>query len=527
VKKGLIPGLICLAIIVSLGFSERVLPQAANDQPPASLRGKMEQLQEAAQKAQEQGRDLSPVQQIMQEFHPLMQEGKFKEAEALVDRALELLHKIGSPTQTVPVSLQRKMQCLEGQVQRWQQEGKDLQPIGEIMQGFQPLVEQQKFAAAERLVDQALKLLGAACPQLGGDVSGTAPPATLQQKMQRFQALVQQRQQEGVNLQPVGELMQDFEPLMQQQKFAEAEALLDRALKLVGESTGAGSRPSSGETSLIAYGARDVDGRQQIFVIRPDGAGKKRLTQEGTQNYFPAWSPDGKKLAFSSDRGGGSVQIWVIEADGGSPRQLTTQGSNSVPVWSPDGKRLAFASTRTGNTEIWVMDADGSNPKQLTSSEGKVGNNGASWSPDGQRIVFCSTRSGHYAIWVMKADGTQPVQLTTPYGERYPDANVPVWSPDGAKIAFWSGIEHRYGNVWVMDADGGNRKQLTAQPPGVNCDEPVWSPDGSKILYATNRPGSGGIGIWIMDADGSNDRVFITDTGARGRPAWQPARTGP
>jgi TolB protein len=172
------------------------------------------------------------------------------------------------------------------------------------------------------------------------------------------------------------------------------------------------------------------------------------------------------------------------------------------------------------------MDADGSNPKQLTSSEGKVGNNGASWSPDGRRIVFCSTRSGHYAIWVMNVDGSQPTQLTTPYGDRYPDANVPVWSPDGTKIAFWSGIEHRYGNVWVMDADGGNRKQLTAQPPGVNCDEPVWSPDGSKILYATNRPGSGGIGIWIMDADGSNQRVLVTDTGPRGRPAWQPARTG-
>jgi TolB protein len=73
-----------------------------------------------------------------------------------------------------------------------------------------------------------------------------------------------------------------------------------------------------------------------------------------------------------------------------------------------------------------------------------------------------------------------------------------------------------------MDADGGNRKQLTDQPSGVNCDEAAWSADGSKILFASNRPGSEGIGNWIMEADGSNQRILTPNTSIRGRPSWQP-----
>ncbi len=343
----------------------------------------------------------------------------------------------------------------------------------------------------------------------------------IHQKIDRLRALVKRRQQEGANLEPVGGLMQGFPALMDQQKFVEAEALVDRALKLLGESAGPNQSPGSEEASWIAYGARDADGRQQIFVVKPDGAGKKRLTQEGKQNFFPAWSPDGKRLAFTSDRSG-SLQIWIMEADGGNSKQLTTEGVNVAPTWSPDGKRLAFGATRSGHFEIWAMDADGSHQKQLTKTDTAFSNNAAAWSPDGRRIAFSSTRSGNYAIWVMDADGGHLTQLTTPYGDRYPDSNAPAWSPDGKRIAFWSGIEHRYGNVWVMDSDGSNRKQLTDQPPGINCDEPAWSSDGSKILFASNRPGSEGIGNWIMKADGSDQGILTPNTYERGRSSWQP-----
>ena len=533
-NRGCVRPVAAALLILSLSFLVGATTQAGQgDQDRESrIQLKMERLQTLVQQRQQEGANLQAVGELMQGFEPLMQEKKFSEAEALLDHALDLANKLGSPAQTgPPPSLQQKMQCLQAQVQKWQREGKEPQPIGEVMQDFQPLVEQQKFAEAERVIDRALKVAGEACPDQPTSPPGAVPPVSpapggmppvsLQEKMQRLQALVNQREQKGADLQPVGELMQGFESLMQQKKFSEAEALVDRAFMLLGEPAPANQSRGSDETSLISYGARDADGRQQIFVVKPDGSGIRRLTKEGKQNFFPAWSPDGKRIAFTSDRSG-SLQIWVMDADGTNPKQLTTEGENVVPTWSPDEKWLAFGSQRSGHFEIWAMESDGTHQKQLTTTDAAVGNNAAAWSPDGRRIAFSSTRSGHYAIWVMDPDGGHLTQLTTPYGDRYPDSNVPAWSPDGTKIAFWSGLEHRYGNVWVMDADGSNRKQLTDQPAGINCDEAAWSADGKKIMFGSNRPGSEGIGNWIMDADGSNQSVFTTNIDVRGRPSWQP-----
>ena len=422
----------------------------------------------------------------------------------------------------IPQSIQEKMQRLHAMVEQLQQQNVDLQPVGDVMQGFQPLVQEQKFSEAEALVDRALKIAA----ELASHVAPqTGPPLSLQQKMQRLQGLVNQREQAAGDMQPIGYLMQDFQALMDQQKFSEAEALVDRALKLLGESEPAGEASTEpGDNALIAYGARDADGRQQIFVVRTDGSAKRRLTQEGDQNYLPAWSPDGRKIAFTSNRSGSS-QIWEMAADGSNPIQLTTDADNSVPTWSPDGKMVAFSSKRTGHSEIWVMKADGSGQKQLTKTDVAIANDGAAWAPDGRRIAFYSNRSGHYAVWLMDPDGSHLTQFTTVESDRFADSNAPAWSPDGTKIAFWWGEAHKSGNIWVMNVDGSNRRQLTDQPVGINADGPAWSPDGKKILFSSNRPGSEGIGNWIMNADGTDQKVFTTNTFVRARPSWQPNST--
>lgn len=197
------------------------------------------------------------------------------------------------------------------------------------------------------------------------------------------------------------------------------------------------------------------------------------------------------------------------------------------------------------------MEADGSHPKQLTATTAAgigaklqkevamemgffrlkatttvgISNNFPTWSPDGRRIVFCSTRGGAYAIWVMDAGGNHLTQLTTPHGTSFPYSNIPTYSPDGSKIAFWSGVDLGPGQIWVMNPDGSNRKQVTHPPAGVNCDEPAWSPDGRKIVFTRNGPGEDG--IWIMDADGRNQRVFVTGLRDPSRTSWQPVYDRP
>ena len=260
----------------------------------------------------------------------------------------------------------------------------------------------------------------------------------------------------------------------------------------------------SGEDGAVAIGNGLVScserivggGESQIVNFASDGSGRTELTTSG-YNIMPAWSRDGERILFTSTRSGAG-ELWVMDADGGDARQLTfdTQGGNFTPVESPDGTRIAFSSIRdgVGHPEVWVMNADGSDQQRLTETPAPPGQElvwslHPTWSADGELIAYASTRSGSTQIWMMNADGSDQRQLTFGLGPDYPDANVPSWSFDGSLIAFWSGFERRYGEIWVIEPDGSNPRQVTETADPRNSDDPHWSSDGSTIVYGEGLAG--------------------------------------
>ena len=155
-----------------------------------------------------------------------------------------------------------------------------------------------------------------------------------------------------------------------------------------------------------------------------------------------------------------------MDINGGRQRNLTKHAiADEVhPAWSPDGRKIAFVSGRDGNSNIYVMDADGKNVHQLT--DHPVSDTNPAWSPNGRKIAFVSYGDGvDSAIYIMDADGGGIVRLTT-----YP-AEYPVWSPDGRQLAFHSnknpeGVPNSDLEIYVIDADGENERQLTQNRTG-------------------------------------------------------------
>ena len=177
------------------------------------------------------------------------------------------------------------------------------------------------------------------------------------------------------------------------------------------------------------------DGLQwDIWVMDADGGNPRNLTNHHAQDEAPDWSPDGNQIAFSSNRNKdwefennviGNWEVFVMNADGANPINLTNNLAwDSSPDWSPDGDRIAFTSDRDGNSEVYVMNADGTNPINLTNNPATEGS--PDWSPDGNQIAFQSNRDGNWEIYVMNTDGANPINLT----------NHPAWdsSPSWGSI---------------------------------------------------------------------------------------------
>ena len=285
-------------------------------------------------------------------------------------------------------------------------------------------------------------------------------------------------------------------------------ALLVAAVSSAARTAAVPPAPRASLHGRIAYNSPSGD----IWVINANGTGRRQITKSGRGiDYDPDFSPDGKRIVFRTSRGRyapdpsgiGLEGIFVVDVRTKKERQIQPRTGGLFPAWSPDGKWIAFSGLAAGKTldTIHLMHPDGSGVVDL----GPMGEC-ATWSPDSTRIAFCSHRGdGNWAVWVMNADGSDQRQLTHPTLEQPAGSRgdyAGAWSPDGTRIAYSSDVDGDR-EVFVMNADGTDQRRLTRLR---GADSPqAWLPDG-RIVFSHYR-GPSPVSYWyVLRPDGTGLR---------------------
>jgi Tol biopolymer transport system component len=256
------------------------------------------------------------------------------------------------------------------------------------------------------------------------------------------------------------------------------------------------------------------DGREIVLAARSgptfglwrvsaqNHAPSRRLAVTAERPVTPSISPIGNRLAYSAGRFDSNIWQVKVSADGEKQTRpvpiIASTKPDYYPMYSPDGKKIAFNSHRSGRPEVWVADADGSNPTQLTSFGGPAPF-GPRWSPDGGTVVFALSATDKTELYAVAANGGKPRRLITGSDQ----CQWPYWSRNGEWIYFASDHNGQT-DIWKMPTKGGKAIQLTHN----GGDHPEESPDGKLIYYNKGWPHV--VSVWRVPV-GGGDEVKVID----------------
>jgi Tol biopolymer transport system component len=243
--------------------------------------------------------------------------------------------------------------------------------------------------------------------------------------------------------------------------------------RIVFQRTRARINPRNGECCLVITSS--------LYVMDADGGGLHRIPGSG-RDFDPAWSPNGKLIAFTrEDRASRSDRLYVMRPDGTGPHAVRRESLEQLsPAWSPDGREIAYwRGRRTAQRgAIYALRVDGSSSRRIVGNADWGGYGGPSWSPDGKRLLFARG----FDVYVVDADGSDVRRLAHGFPLAYYE---PAWSPNGGRIVFRSEP-----GLFVMRADGKRIKRITQGQSELEPDTgPAWSPGGRWIAFSGYRPG--------------------------------------
>jgi len=261
--------------------------------------------------------------------------------------------------------------------------------------------------------------------------------------------------------------------------------------------------------SKIAF-VSDESGYKEIYVADVLGQKIQQITRHRNLTVSPRFSPNGKKMAYTSyHRGNPNLYITDLSQHKATRAISRRNGLNLAPAWAPDGKKMVITLSKDGNPDLYLINTKGKILRRLTKNAGI--NVSPSWSPDGRRLAFVSDRSGTPQVYIMNMR-TRTVNRVTFQGQ---DNTEPSWSPKGDWLAY-AGLKDGNYHIFIIRPDGGPPIKLTKGPG--NHESPSWSPDGRQIAFSLRRGRTQQ--ICAIYKNGAGLRILFPNKGRQTSPQW-------